>query len=184
MTFWPSKSRTLYPSNFIYLATNHKPLSIITKYSVIFIFFFRIILMGIYFFITIIFKNEILIGYLDYFLFFTIMHNAMANTLYIYFCILVRIFLYNKLLDVELLNQKRYRFFMLLIWVYLSLSMRNCTIHTPTSRIKRPISPHSCQNWVLSSGIFSLETLVTSEISLLSKRHFSQVSLWHMCISG
>lgn len=46
--------------------------------------------MGIYFFITLIFKNEILIvGYLDYFWFFTVTHKALVNTLYICLCILV-----------------------------------------------------------------------------------------------
>lgn len=43
---------------------------------------------------------------------------------------------------------------MLLIQVYLNVSMRNRTIYTPISRIKSP------QNWVVPSGIFSLETLV------------------------
>lgn len=79
----------------------------------------------------------------------------------------------------QLLNQRRCRFLVLLTWVSLSLGMRHCTIYTPI-RIKRSIPPHTCQNWMLSSGIFSLETLVTSEISLISKRNFSQASWWHI----
>lgn len=105
----------------------------------------------------------------------------MVNTPYIYLCILVWIFLYNKLSDVELLNQRRWRFLMLLIWVCLSLSMRNCTIYTPISRIKKPISPHSCQTWVLSFSIFSLETLVNFwNKPLIKKAFFLGVPVAHV----